>query len=274
VGITGVPGVGKSTFIDRLGTYLANEQGRNVAVLAIDPSSERSQGSILGDKSRMPGLAISERAFVRPSPTRGYLSGVTRWTQETILVCEAAGYDTILVETVGVGQSEIAIKDMVDTYLLLLLPGAGDELQGMKRGVVEMADILAVTKSDGPNLLAAEVAQTAYRNATHLLPRQPSGWIPEVLRCSAVADDGIAEIWNSVLRHRATLLKGEWFLSQRQGQRVKWFEQEVALQALERLHNQLGENSSHQELVAQVEQGKIPASIAARILVDLLQQAP
>ncbi len=270
VGITGVPGVGKSTFIEALGSHLVDELGRNVAVLAVDPSSEKTHGSILGDKSRMPNLAASEKAFIRPSPTRGFLSGITRWTQETILLCEAAGFDTILVETVGVGQSETAIKDVVDTYLLLLLPGAGDELQGMKRGVVEMADVLAITKSDGTSVAAAEVAQGAYRSAVHLMPPQATGWTPTVLRCSSVTGEGINEVWDSVMHHRAVLLKGDWLNSQRAGQRAKWFNQEVSLQVLEQIRARLGSDSAHAELLQQVRGGSLAASIAAKILVDLL----
>lgn len=270
IGITGVPGVGKSTFIEALGSHLVNDLGRDVAVLAVDPSSEKTHGSILGDKSRMPGLAASEKAFIRSSPNRGFLSGTTRWTQESILLCEAAGFDTVLVETVGVGQSETAIKELVDTYLLLLLPGAGDELQGMKRGVVEMADVLAITKSDGATVAAAEVAQVSYASAVHLMAPQPTGWTPPVLRCSSVTGEGINEVWDCLMHHRAVLLQGDWLNTQRAAQRSKWFDQEVSLQVLEQIRARLGSDSAYDELLQQVKDGRLAASIAAKSLVDLL----
>ena len=195
VGITGVPGVGKSTFIDALGMYLIAERSENVAVLSVDPSSAISGGSILGDKTRMARLAVAERAFIRPSPSQGHLGGVARRTRETILLCEAAGYRNILVETVGVGQSETADRSMTDFFLLLMLAGAGDELQGMKRGIIEMLDGMAINKADGDNTAKAERARIEYAGALHLLPASADGWTPRVLTCSAIAKEGIAEIW-------------------------------------------------------------------------------
>ncbi len=211
VGITGVPGAGKSSVIERLGTFLIGERavgnrenaehGHKVAVLAIDPSSQLSGGSILGDKTRMQSLAASDMAFIRPSPSRGSLGGVAQRTREAMLLCEAAGYSNILVETVGVGQSETAVHAMVDFFLLITLAGAGDELQGMKRGVMELADAVTVNKADGANLVAAERARVAAENALHYFPRQSSGWTPRALTCSAQTGKGIAELWNCVLEH-------------------------------------------------------------------------
>jgi LAO/AO transport system kinase len=197
VGVTGSPGVGKSTFIEALGTYLADRSHR-IAVLAIDPSSRLSRGSILGDKTRMERLSNHERAFVRPSPAGDSLGGVARKTRESIILCEAAGYDVVLVETVGVGQSETAAHSMVDVFLLLLLPGAGDELQGIKRGIVEMADLLAVNKADGDRLDLARLARREYYNALHLFPPKDNDWTPQVLTCSALEGTGIAEVWLTI----------------------------------------------------------------------------
>jgi len=210
VGITGVPGVGKSTFIEAFGLYLC-EQGHRVAVLAVDPTSVISGGSILGDKTRMEKLSRHSSAYIRPSPSGGALGGVTRKTRETITLCEAAGYDVILVETVGVGQSEIAVRSMTDFYLLLALTGAGDELQGIKKGIVEMADAIAVTKADGDNLMAAERLKVELTQVLHLLAPATAGWKPEVLTCSAVKGSGIPEVWAVVEKFRREMTtSGEW----------------------------------------------------------------
>ncbi|HSH50986.1 MAG TPA: methylmalonyl Co-A mutase-associated GTPase MeaB, partial [Bacteroidales bacterium] len=190
IGITGVPGVGKSTFIESMGKYITSK-GNKLAVLAIDPSSERSKGSILGDKTRMEELATDTNAFIRPSPSAGSLGGVARKTRETIVLCEAAGFNTIFIETVGVGQSETAVHSMVDFFLLLMLAGAGDELQGIKRGIMEMADAIVINKADGGNIQKAELAKNQYQNALHLYPPAPSGWIPKVLTCSSLVKTGI-----------------------------------------------------------------------------------
>ncbi len=197
IGITGVPGVGKSTFIEAFGKYLT-AQGHKLAVLAIDPSSSRSKGSILGDKTRMEELSTDPAAFIRPSPAAGSLGGVARKTRETIILCEAAGFDVILVETVGVGQSETAVHSMVDFFLLLMLAGAGDELQGIKRGIIEMADAIFINKADGDNIAKANLAKAQYSNALHLFPPPESGWIPVVDTCSAQTREGITRVWETI----------------------------------------------------------------------------
>ncbi len=205
VGVTGVPGAGKSSLIEALGKYLISQRNEKVAVLAIDPSSQLSGGSILGDKTRMTYLASSDMAIIRPSPSRGTHGGVAQNTREAILLCEAAGYRNILVETVGVGQSEAAVREMVDFFLLVTLAGAGDELQGIKRGVMEMADLVVVNKADGDNLRAAERARTEAENALHFLAASPSGWVPRVLACSAQTGRGVADLWSCVLEFRMSL---------------------------------------------------------------------
>ena len=197
IGITGAPGAGKSTFIESFGLHLA-DSGKKIAVLAIDPSSINTKGSILGDKTRMERLSVNKNAFIRPSPSAGTLGGVARKTRESIILCEAAGFDTILVETVGVGQSEIAARSMVDFFLLLMLAGAGDEIQGIKRGIIEMADTIVITKADGKNKIAAENARITFQNALNLFPATHSGWKPLVLTCSAYENLGIREIWNLI----------------------------------------------------------------------------
>jgi LAO/AO transport system kinase len=197
IGITGVPGAGKSTFIESFGLYAAG-MGKKLAVLAIDPSSKKTKGSILGDKTRMEKLSIHPNAFIRPSPSAGTLGGVARKTRESIILCEAAGFDTILVETVGVGQSETAVRSMVDFFLLLMLAGAGDEIQGIKRGIIEMADAVTITKADGTNKLSAENARMIFQNALSLFPGTQSGWKPLALTCSAHEDTGINEIWKII----------------------------------------------------------------------------
>ena len=220
VGVSGVPGVGKSSFIETLGQRLI-EQGYRVAVLAVDPSSQRSGGSILGDKTRMGQLALSDASYIRPSPTGGHLGGVTRVTRESVLLCEAAGFDVILVETVGVGQSETVVADMVDCYLVLMLPGAGDELQGIKKGVLELADIIAVNKADGSSKIDAEHAKAAYQRALSIL--QPSGcWKPKALTCSALTGDGLDELWETVRTHRRQLIDSGELVALRESQRVRW----------------------------------------------------
>ena len=234
VGITGVPGVGKSTFIDALGMYLIRDRGENVAVLSVDPSSPLSGGSILGDKTRMERLAVEDRAFIRPSPSQGHLGGVARRTRETILLCEAAGYRNILVETVGVGQSETAVRSMTDFFLLLMLAGAGDELQGMKRGIIEMLDGMAINKADGDNKLKAERARVEYAGALHLFPASPNGWIPRVLTCSATQNEGVTDVWEMVLAHRQLLEDNGHLARQRNFQALQWME-ELTLMGLNEL---------------------------------------
>jgi LAO/AO transport system kinase len=221
VGITGAPGVGKSTMIDALGSLLTR-RGRRVAVLAVDPSSRRTGGSILADKTRMARLANDANAFIRPSPSSGTLGGVAAKTRETMLLCEAAGYDVVLVETVGVGQSEIAVADMTDFFLVLALPGAGDELQALKKGVVELADMIVVNKADGDNLIRAKLAASQYGAALHILsPRSPD-WSPPVIVCSALHNDGIDALWSHVLDHRQRLSASGELAARRGEQQVKW----------------------------------------------------
>jgi LAO/AO transport system kinase len=201
IGITGAPGVGKSTFIEALGMFLVRERGERVAVLSVDPSSPISHGSILGDKTRMQRLAAEPHAFIRPSPAGAQLGGVARSTGEAILLCEAAGYSNVLIETVGVGQSETAVRDLAHFFLLLMLAGAGDELQGIKRGVMELADCIAINKADGDNRVQAERARSTYASVVRLMPGSTPGWTPRVLCCSALENTGIAEIWQTVLDH-------------------------------------------------------------------------
>jgi LAO/AO transport system kinase len=221
VGITGAPGVGKSTSIDALGAYLTGS-GHRVAVLAVDPSSARTGGSILGDKTRMAQLAVDPNAFIRPSPSAGTLGGVAAKTRETMLICEAAGYDVILVETVGIGQSETAVADMTDFFLALMLPGAGDELQGIKKGLVEIADMIAVNKADGDNIMRARAAAAEYRAALHILsPRSPN-WSVPVVTYSARTGDGLADLWAKVLEHREKLSASGEFAARRREQQIKW----------------------------------------------------
>lgn len=222
VGITGVPGVGKSTFIEALGTRLVEGEGRRLAVLAVDPSSERTRGSILGDKTRMGRLTQLDGAYVRPSPTAGSLGGVARATRAALLLCEAAGYDTVFVETVGVGQSETTVRSMVDCFLLLALAGAGDELQGIKRGIVEMADALAINKADGDNAQAADLARQQYAQALHLFPLPASGWTPPVLTCSATTGAGLGAVWQAVLDFRDHTQANGFFAEQRREQARHW----------------------------------------------------
>ena len=229
LGVTGVPGVGKSTLIDTLGAHLIRERGERVAVLSVDPSSPVSGGSLLGDKTRMARLAVDDCAFVRPSPARGHLGGVAPRTREAILLCDAAGYQTVIVETVGVGQSETAVREMTDCFLLLLLAGAGDELQGLKRGIVEMADLLAITKADGANREAAARARAEYANALHLFPPAADGWEPTVVTTSAIENEGIAELWDRVLAHDAHVEGSGHRLARRREQAVAWMRELVTL---------------------------------------------
>jgi len=221
VGITGVPGVGKSTFIETLGETLTSK-GHRVAVLAVDPTSTRTGGSILGDKTRMSSLANDDAAFVRPSPTAGELGGVTRMTRETILLCEAAGFDVVLVETVGVGQSETAVADMVDFFLVLMLPGAGDELQGIKKGILELADMIAVNKADGNNAQRAAAAAREYQIALHLTAPASPHWTPPVLTCAGLTGEGVETLWSHVEQHRRLLSESGDLERRREEQRVRW----------------------------------------------------
>jgi LAO/AO transport system kinase len=220
IGITGVPGAGKSTFIDTFGTMLTRLYGRRLAVLAIDPSSQQSHGSIMGDKTRMGQLSTDPDAFIRPSPAAGTLGGVARKTRESIILCEAAGFDTIIIETVGVGQSETAAHSMVDFFLVLMLAGAGDELQGIKRGIMEMADTIAINKADGNNIQKAEMARMEYQNALRLFPLSQSKWSPRVLTCSALENTGMAEVWETIRDYVSHTKSNGYFWDRRREQAV------------------------------------------------------
>ncbi|BHH83964.1 methylmalonyl Co-A mutase-associated GTPase MeaB [Desulforhopalus sp. 52FAK] len=221
VGITGVPGAGKSTYIESFGTMLT-EMDHKVAVLAIDPSSTRSGGSILGDKTRMEKLATNENAFIRPSPSSGTLGGVGRKTRETMLVCEAAGYDVVIIETVGVGQSETTVASMVDFFLVLMIAGAGDELQGIKKGVLEVADAIVINKADGDNIDKAKMARREYEAALHMLMPASVNWSPPVLTCSSLFSEGIQEIWDTIISHKDTFTESGEFEEKRREQALEW----------------------------------------------------
>ena len=268
VGITGVPGVGKSTAIDTLGSHLTAE-GHRVAVLAVDPSSKRTGGSILGDKTRMARLAVDERAFVRPSPAAGTLGGVAARTRETMLLCEAAGYDVVLVETVGAGQSESEVAEMTDTFLVLMLPGAGDELQGLKKGVLELADIVAVNKADGDNIPRAKAAAASLKAALNILAASGNAPPPPVLTFSALTGDGIIPMWQAVLAHRGQLgAKG--LEAKRRAQQVRAMWALIDERLRERLRTDAKVKAKLPALEAGVAAGKIPPAQAADELARLL----
>lgn len=248
VGITGTPGVGKSTFIEAFGKFITSK-GEKIAVLAIDPSSHFSRGSILGDKTRMEELSADTNAFIRPSPAGTSLGGVARKTRETIALCEAAGYEMIVIETVGVGQSEIAVHSMVDFFLLLLNPGAGDELQGIKRGIVEMADLVAVNKADGDMLTTAKEAKRAYWNALHLFPPKESNWTPQVVTCSALTGTGIDSINSIIQDFQQKMTESNWWQEHRQQQSKYWLEESIQ----EQLHSLFSQNERVQSKRAEIE---------------------
>tara|TARA_B110000908_G_scaffold47313_1_gene57709 strand:- start:627 stop:1568 length:942 start_codon:yes stop_codon:yes gene_type:complete len=226
VGITGVPGVGKSTFIESFGKLLTS-YGKKVAVLAIDPTSEQTKGSILGDKSRMHELAANKNAFIRPSPTSGTLGGVAKKTKDSIVLCEAAGYDIILIETVGVGQSETTVNNLVDFFLLLMLAGAGDELQGIKRGIMELADGLVINKADGNNITDAKNAALFYKRALHLFPCMENGWTPKISVCSAIENTGINNIWNMITNYDSQMNASGWKKKNRERQDIYWLHHSI-----------------------------------------------
>ena len=238
VGITGVPGVGKSCLIEVLGKLLTS-RGYKVAVLAIDPTSKKSHGSILGDKSRMHKLAIDENAFIRPSPSAGTLGGVASKTKDSITLCEAAGYDVILLETVGVGQSETSVSSICDFFLLLMLAGAGDELQGIKRGIVELADMLVITKAEGHNLQHANKARQEYQRALHLFPSMESGWTPKVSVCSALENTGVSEIWETIKSYNEHITSSNWKVENRKKQIMYWLHQSIKEELGKKKYNSL-----------------------------------
>jgi LAO/AO transport system kinase len=269
VGITGAPGVGKSTSIDTLGTYLTRK-GHKVAVLAVDPSSTRTGGSILGDKTRMGRLAVDDNAFVRPSPSSGTLGGVAAKTRETMLLCEAAGFDVVLVETVGIGQSETTVADMTDFFLALMLPGAGDELQGIKKGLVELADMIAVNKADGDNVKRAGAAAAEYRSALHILtPRSPN-WTPPVITYSALTGDGVAESWTQILAHRERMEKTGEHGARRREQQVKWMWSMLNDRVLGRLKTDAGLRARLPAIESAVAEGRLSATLAVAQIAEMM----
>jgi LAO/AO transport system kinase len=269
VGITGAPGVGKSTAIDALGSHLTG-QGRKVAVLAVDPSSARTGGSILADKTRMARLAADARAFIRPSPAAGTLGGVAARTREAMLLCEAAGYDVILVETVGTGQSETAVADMTDFFLALMLPGAGDELQGLKKGLVELADMIAINKADGDNIARARIAAAEYSAALHILMPRLAEWQPPVVTCSAVTGAGIAALWDHVLDHRRRTESTGALAARRREQQVKWMWALVEERLRWRLASDMGLAARLPHLESAVADGTLSPALAADEIVTTL----
>lgn len=267
IGITGVPGAGKSTFIETLGLELS-EQGRRLAVLAIDPSSTNTRGSILGDKTRMEKLGIHPNAFIRPSPSAGTLGGVARKTRETVILCEAAGFDTIFIETVGVGQSETAVRTMVDFFLLLMIAGAGDELQGIKRGIIEMADAVAVTKADGSNRENAEKTRISFDNALKLFPVSDSGWIPRVVTCSAHENNGISQIWKIILDYVQFTKSTGFFQESRKQQAVIRMHDTIMDYLRNSFYNNPQVKKLESELEKQLYDGTVTSYQAAVRLLD------
>ena len=268
VGITGVPGVGKSTFIEALGSYIT-KQGGKLAVLAIDPSSERTKGSILGDKTRMEELAGDKNAYIRPSPSAGSLGGVARKTRETIILCEAAGFNHIFIETVGVGQSETAVHSMTDFFLLLMLAGAGDELQGIKRGIMEMADTIAINKADGNNSEKALLARIQYSNAIHLFPKKDSGWDPNVLTCSATQKTGIKEVWEQIEKYEILTTQNGYFKTKRNQQATYWMHETIQEKLRRDFYDNPGIRIKIEELENQVLANEISSFAAAGKLLQL-----
>ena len=272
IGITGVPGVGKSTFIENFGLYLVG-QGKKVAVLAIDPSSEKSGGSILGDKTRMVNLSVHPSAFIRPTASRGSLGGVAQRTRETIFLCEAAGYDVIMVETVGVGQSETAVHSMTDFFLLLMLAGAGDELQGIKRGIMEMADSIIITKADGKNVKAANLARTQFKSALHLFPPAAANWIPQVETVSATEQRGMDKTWELINTFREKTKTTGHFEHKRREQQVYWMNESIREELLADFYGDKLIQKKLADLKVQLESGKITSREAAKKILKTYTNA-
>ena len=268
LGISGVPGVGKSTFIEAFGLHLL-DQGHRLAVLAVDPTSARSGGAILGDKTRMQALSQRRAAFIRPSPTSGTLGGVARRTREVMMVCEAAGFDVVMIETVGVGQSETVVAEMVDMFLLLLLPGGGDELQGIKKGIAEIADLLVVNKADTGFENAARAAAAEYRSALRLVRPATAAWTPPVVTCSALEGRGLDHVWDQVTAYRTAMAEGGHLTRRRAAQARSWMWQEVEETLRETFRAHPGVAARLPALETAVTEGHTPATAAARDLLDL-----
>ena len=264
IGVTGVPGVGKSTFIEAFGKLLTS-QGKKVAVLAIDPTSERTHGSILGDKSRMHELAADKNAFIRPSPTSGTLGGVANNTRESIILCEAAGFEIILIETVGVGQSETTVSNLVDFFLLLMLAGAGDELQGIKRGIMELADALIITKADGDNITNSKNAALEYKRALHLFPPMKNGWIPQVNTCSSLEDTGIAEIFETINKFDTQMISSGWKNTNREKQNNYWLHHIIKEELGSKQYNSLLAEGKLKMLEKELAKGKTIYQLLANL---------
>jgi LAO/AO transport system kinase len=267
IGITGVPGVGKSTFIEAFGKYLTSI-GKKVAVLAVDPSSSISHGSILGDKTRMEELVKDENAYIRPSASGDSLGGVARKTRETIILCEACGFDTIIIETVGVGQSETAVHSMVDFFLLLKIAGAGDELQGIKRGIMEMADTIVINKADGDNIAKAKLAKTEFNRALHLFPAKNSGWIPKVTTCSAYEKTGIDQVWQIIAEYFELTKENQYFEHKRQEQNQYWMLETINEQLKNRFYNNPEIKALLDQNKKAVQNNEISPFAAAQILLE------
>src|ERR1700688_3097993 len=270
VGITGSPGVGKSTTIDALGMFLI-ERGHKVAVLAVDPSSARTGGSILGDKTRMARLSSSDNAYIRPSPASGTLGGVAAKTREAMLLCEAASFDVVLVETVRIGESETAVCDMTDFFLALMLPGAGDELQGIKKGLVELADMIAVNKADGDNIKRANLAAAEYRGALHILTPRSEHWHPPVVTYSALMGTGIGELWQKIIDHRTAMTASGEFAARRREQQVKWMWSMLEQRMMARLRSDPAIRAKGREIEAEDADGRITTALAADQIADMLR---
>src|ERR1700735_5321104 len=270
VGITGSPGVGKSTTIDALGMFLI-ERGHKVAVLAVDPSSVRTGGSILGDKTRMARLSASDSAYIRPSPASGTLGGVAAKTREAMLLCESAGFDVVLVETVGIGQSETAVCDMTDFFLALMLPGAGDELQGIKKGLVELADMIAVNKADGDNIKRANLAAAEYRGASYILPPRSEPWHPPVLTYSALAGTGLDTLWQKILDHRTAMNACGEFAEPRRQQQGQWVWLMREQLTMARLRSDASVRAKVKRIETEVAAGRISPALAAEQIAEMLR---
>lgn len=272
IGITGVPGVGKSTFIEAFGKHLVKENHK-VAILSIDPSSQRSKGSILGDKTRMEELANLEEAYIRPSASGETLGGVANKTGETMLLCEAAGYDVILIETVGVGQSETAVHGMTDFFLLLMLSGAGDELQGIKKGIMEMADMVVINKADGDNIRMSEMARLQYQNALHIFPQAESGWSPVVSTASAIKNIGISNVWDEISKFKVLVDENGYFEKNRNYQQIQWMYNNINEELKQLFYGSKDISTKLKLLEKDIVSAKISPVLASQLMIDRFKKS-